>query len=244
MAYIKKKRYKSSMPQRTYMKKAVILISGGLDSTTCLAVAKSKGFSCYALSFDYGQKHHSELVAAEKIAAHFNVVRYEVVTLSIGKLGGSALTDNSLDVPDYGGNESIPITYVPARNTIFLSIALGWAEILDAESILIGASAIDYSGYPDCRPEYIAAFQNLANLATKRGIEGHSIKIEAPLIHLSKAETIKLGYSLGVDYSMTVSCYRANEEGLACGYCDSCELRKKGFKEAEIKDPTQYITKV
>ncbi|MCX7125903.1 MAG: 7-cyano-7-deazaguanine synthase QueC [Gammaproteobacteria bacterium] len=223
------------------MKKAIILLSGGLDSTTCLAVAKSEGYECYAMSFNYEQKHNSELIAAKKIAAYFNVAKHEVVTLSIGHLGGSALTDDLISIPDYSGEKEIPTTYVPARNTIFLSIALGWAEILNAEKIFIGVSAVDYSGYPDCRPEYIAAFQNLANLATVAGVHGEKIKIETPLIHLSKSETIKLGNTLGVDYSLTVSCYRADENGKACGKCDSCSYRKKGFLEAGISDNTKYL---
>ena len=223
------------------MKKAVILLSGGLDSTTCLALAKSQGYECYALSFDYGQKHNAELTAAKQIAEHFNVARHEIMNLApIGKLGGSALTDNSIEIPDYSGATDIPITYVPARNTIFLSLVLGWAEIINADAIFIGVSAIDYSGYPDCRPQFIEAFQKLAELATKTGVNGHSIKIETPLIHLSKAETIKLGHSLGVDYSLTISCYRADFDGLACGECDSCSLRKKGFAEMKISDATKY----
>ena len=215
------------------MKKAIILLSGGLDSTTCLAIAKHEGYGCYAMSFDYGQKHHAELNAAKKIAAHFNVAKHEIVSISVGHLGGSALTDATLSVPDYSAEKTIPITYVPARNTIFLSIGLGWAEILHAEKIFIGVSAVDYSGYPDCRPEYIAAFQKMADLATAAGVNDQKIKIEAPLIHLSKADTIRLGHKLGVDYSLTVSCYRLDEQGTACGKCDSCVLRKKGFDEVE-----------
>lgn len=220
--------------------KAVVLLSGGLDSTTCLAIAKAKGFDCYALSFDYGQKHNSELIAAQKIAKYFGVVQHEIIKLSLGRFGGSALTDSSIAIPDYSGKNSIPLTYVPARNTIFLSIALGWAEVINAETIFIGASSVDYSGYPDCRPEYLQAFQQLANLAIKTAVEGKQIKIEAPLINLSKAETIELGRSLGVDYAMTISCYRSTDEGFACGHCDSCILRKKGFAAAMLKDPTQY----
>jgi len=223
------------------MKKAVILLSGGLDSTTCLALARSEGYECYALSFDYGQKHNSELNAAKKISRQFNTKRHEIVTLSIGNLGGSALTDDNISVPDFNGSKEIPLTYVPARNTIMLSIALGWAEILDADNIYIGVSAVDYSGYPDCRPEYINAFREMANLATKKSIEGKPINIVTPLINLSKAETTKLGVSLGVDYSETVSCYKATDDGLACGKCDSCHLRKKGFEEANTPDPTRYI---
>lgn len=224
------------------MKKAVILLSGGLDSTTCLAIAKCKNFLCYALSFDYGQKHSAELNAAKNIAKHFDVVQHEIVKLSIGNLGGSALTDDAISIPDYTDEKKVPITYVPARNTTFLSIALGWAEILKADAIFIGVTAVDYSGYPDCRPEYIAAFQALANLATIASVENKSmIKIETPLIQLNKSEIIKLGASLGVDYSLTVSCYRATDDGHACGDCDSCTYRKKGFAQAGVFDNTRYI---
>lgn len=222
------------------MKKAIILLSGGLDSATCLAVATEQGYDCYALSFDYGQKNNAELLAAKNLSKHFNVAQHKIITLSIGELGGSALTDATLDVPDYAGDQFIPITYVPARNTIFLSVALGWAEILEADVIFIGANAVDYSGYPDCRPNYIAAFQRMANLATKRGLEGSAIRIETPLIQLSKSDIILLGNKLGVDYAMTVSCYRAAQDGLACGHCDSCTFRKNGFAQAKIKDCTRY----
>ncbi len=222
-------------------KKAIVLFSGGLDSTTCLAYAKSKGFDCYTLSFDYGQKHRAELEAAKRIAQQAGVVHRQIELTSLGQLGGSALTDDQYDVAEHHEASAIPLTYVPARNTIMLSIALGWAEILNADSIFTGVSAIDYSNYPDCRPEYIQAFITMANLATKRGIEGNPISIETPLIQLSKAQTIKLGLSLGVDYSQTVSCYRATKEGLACGTCDSCYLRKKGFIEAKIADVTRYV---
>lgn len=223
------------------MKKAVILLSGGLDSTTCLAFASSKGYECYALSFDYGQKHNSELNAAKKIAEQFNVKKHEIIKLPIGNLGGSALTDKDINIPEYNASGSIPVTYVPARNTIMLSIALGLSEIIEAESIFIGVSSVDYSGYPDCRPEYIKAFSDMANLATKKGVEGNKINIETPLINLSKADTIKLGVSLGVAYSDTVSCYKATDDGLACGKCDSCYLRKKGFTDGGIVDPTRYV---
>lgn len=223
------------------MKKAIILLSGGLDSTTCLALAISKGYECYALSFNYGQKHNSELNAAKKIAKKFNVKKHEIISLGIGSLCGSALIDEEINIPDYNGSTDIPLTYVPARNTIMLSIALGWAEVLDAQVIFIGVSSIDYSFYPDCRPEYIEAFREMANLATKRGVEGNPIIIEAPLINLSKADTSKLGISLGVDYSETVSCYKATDNGLACGNCDSCHLRKKGFEDANLIDPTRYV---
>lgn len=222
------------------MKKAVVLLSGGLDSTTCLAYAKSKDYACFALSFDYGQKHRAELHAAQRIADLFQVEKHEVIELSIGRLGGSALTDEAISVADHTGNTAIPLTYVPARNTIMLSIALGWAEILDASAIFIGVSSVDYSGYPDCRPEYIKAFSDMATLATKKGVEGHPIHIETPLIHLSKADTIRLGMSLSVDYAQTVSCYKATDDGLACGRCDSCFLRKKGFQDAGVADLTRY----
>jgi 7-cyano-7-deazaguanine synthase len=222
------------------MGKAIILLSGGLDSTTCLAIAKNAGHECYTLSFDYGQKHRVELEKSKIISRKFGAKKHEVVSLSIGNLGGSALTDNKISIPEYSDNAEIPSTYVPARNTIFLSIALGWAEILKAELIFIGVSDVDYSGYPDCRPEYIAAFQRLANLATKQGIEGNEIRIETPLINLSKAETIMLGISLSVDYSQTISCYAADTYGNACGICDSCVLRKKGFENAGIADQTKY----
>jgi 7-cyano-7-deazaguanine synthase len=222
------------------MKNAVILFSGGLDSTTCLAYAKSKGFKCHAISFSYGQRHSAELNAAKKIAAHFGA-DHHIVEIPIAQLGGSALTDASLEVPDYKGDNTIPVTYVPARNTIFLSFALGWAEVLKADDIFIGVSSVDFSGYPDCRPEYIEAFQRLAKLATKTGVEEGKITINTPLMGLSKAETVKLGLSLGVDYGMTVSCYKASSDGKACGVCDSCALRKKGFEDANLADPTLYI---
>jgi 7-cyano-7-deazaguanine synthase len=221
------------------MKKAVILFSGGLDSTTCLAIAKNQGFDCHTLSFQYGQKHSIELNAAKKIAEIYQA-KHTIIDVPIGQVGGSALTDANIEVPDYQSPNDIPITYVPARNTIFLSFALGFAETLQAKDIFIGVSAVDYSGYPDCRPEYIKAFQTLANLATKIGIEENNIQIHTPLIHLSKAETIQLGLKLGVNYANTVSCYRANSEGHACGTCDSCVLRKKGFVDARIRDDTLY----
>lgn len=223
------------------MKKAIILLSGGLDSTSCLALAQNQGHECYALSFDYGQKHCAELAAAKNIAQYYKVARHEIMSLaSVGRLGGSALTDDTINIPNYSGAADIPITYVPARNTIFLALALGWAEILNADAIFIGVSSVDYSGYPDCRPEFIKAFQELTKFATKTGVNGHYIKIETPLMNLSKAETIKLGSSLGVDYALTVSCYRADAQGLACGECDSCILRKKGFAENNTCDPTRY----
>lgn len=222
------------------MKKAVVLFSGGLDSTTCLAIAKAEGYKPYALSFDYGQKHRAELNAAKKIAQK-QQIEHQTISLSIGELGGSALTDQQLTVPNYNATNAIPTTYVPARNTVFLSIALGWAEILGAFDIFIGVSAIDYSGYPDCRSEFIQAFEKTANLATKAGVEGQKFTIHTPLIHLSKAQTIQKGHALGVDYSQTVSCYRLDESGLACGKCDSCILRKKGFDAAKVPDVTRYL---
>lgn len=223
------------------MKKAIILLSGGLDSTTCLALAKSKGYECYALSFNYGQRHVSELKAAKKIADFYDAKQF-VITMPTMQFAGSALTDNTIPVPDYTGSTDIPSTYVPARNTIFLSIALGLAETIQSNDIFIGVSSIDYSGYADCRPEYMEAFQKLANLATKAGVSGEKMTIHAPLIHLSKAETIQLGKSLGVDYGMTVSCYQLTHDGLACGKCDSCTFRKKGFTEANVSDVTRYVS--
>lgn len=220
-------------------KKAVVLLSGGLDSSTVLSKAKSDGYDVYALSFDYGQRHDSELDAAKRIAAKEQIAEHKIVPMNLRSIGGSALTDDAIAVPEKE-EDGIPATYVPARNTVFLSIALGWAEVIDADAIFIGVSAVDYSGYPDCRPEYIAAFEKLANLATKRGVEGRPVKIETPLINLTKAQTVQLGHSLGVDYAMTVSCYQANEHGEACGVCDSCRLRKKGFEEAGVEDPTRY----
>ena len=224
------------------MKKAVILISGGLDSTTCLAHAKDVGFACYTLSFDYGQKQVYELTAAKNIAKAYGALEHKVIDLSsLGALGGSALTDEKIDVPDYDGADEIPVTYVPARNTVFLSVALGWAEVLGAYDIFIGTSSIDYSGYPDCRPEYIAAFQQMADLATKTGVEGKPIRFNTPLIELSKAETINMGLALGVDYGQTVSCYSVDEQGRACGRCDACTFRRKGFIELGVADPTRYV---
>lgn len=222
------------------MKKAVILLSGGLDSATCLSIAKAQGFACYALSFAYGQRHTYEITAARKIAQVMGAVDHRVVNLDIGQFGGSALTDTSIDVPSYQGTTDIPVTYVPARNTIFLSIALGFAESIDADDIFIGANAVDYSGYPDCRPEFIAAFQTLANVATKKGLQGKGFTIQAPLQQLSKAEIIQAGTALGLDYGLTVSCYQLTDKGAACGQCDSCVLRRQGFIAAGIKDPTVY----
>ena len=220
-------------------KKAVILLSGGLDSATALAIAKSQGFECYALNFDYGQRHRAELNAAKRIAEISGVAEYRVLKLDLSSIGGSALTDDTIAVPDQPST-GIPVTYVPARNTIFLSMSLAWAEVLDAHDIFIGVNSVDYSGYPDCRPEYIQAYENLANLATKAGVEGHKFTIQTPLISLNKAEIIKLGVGLGVDYTKTVSCYAADSEGKACGVCDSCRFRKAGFEQANIDDPTVY----
>ncbi len=224
-------------------KKAVVLVSGGLDSATVLAIARDQGYECYALSFDYEQRHQVELESARKVASALGAVDHKVVRLGLSDFGGSALTDNTIDVPRHeeGGDAGIPVTYVPARNTVFLSLALGWAEVLEADAIFIGVNAVDYSGYPDCRPEYIAAFQTMANLATKRGVEGNPITIETPLISLSKAEIIRHGSALGVDYALTLSCYAPDKEGRACGECDSCYLRKQGFAQAGVADPTRYI---
>lgn len=220
-------------------KKAIILLSGGLDSLTVLAQASKQGYQCYALSFDYGQRHNAELKAAKKIAKQYQVVKHKVVNLGLGSIGGSALTDEHIEVPTHP-QEGIPVTYVPARNTIFLSFALGWAEVLGLNEIFIGVNAVDYSGYPDCRPEFISAFQNLANLATKAGVEGSEFKIHAPLINMSKSEIIKQGIALGVNYAQTVSCYAADKKGQACGVCDACRLRVDGFKEAQVEDSTRY----
>lgn len=219
--------------------KAVILLSGGLDSATIVAMAKAQGFACYTMSFDYGQRHRSELQAAERVARQLGVVEHKVIGLDLNGIGGSALTDPDIAVPETPG-EGIPVTYVPARNTVFLSLALGWAEVLGARHLFIGVNAVDYSGYPDCRPEFVEAFERLANLATKAGVEGDSFKIEAPLQFLSKAQIVQAGSQLGVDYGLTVSCYQADDEGKACGRCDSCRLRAEGFKAAGISDPTRY----
>jgi len=221
-------------------KRAVILVSGGLDSTTVLAMARAQGYACYTLSFDYGQRHRAELVAAERVSSVLGDVEHKVVRLNLDSIGGSALTDTTIDVPEEA-SEGIPITYVPARNTVFLSIALGWAEVLEAKDIFIGVNAVDYSGYPDCRPEFIAAFEATANLATRIGVEGQKITIHTPLIDLSKGDIIRAGNGLGVDYSLTVSCYQATEDGLACGRCDSCRLRRQGFMDADTQDPTRYL---
>jgi 7-cyano-7-deazaguanine synthase len=220
-------------------KKAIVLLSGGLDSITVLAYARQQGFACYALSFDYGQRHNAELIAAAQIAKDYQVEEHKIIRLGLDSIGGSALTDSHIAVPD-SYHEGIPVTYVPARNTIFLSLALGWAEVLNLRDIFIGVNAVDYSGYPDCRPEFIKAFQQLANLATKAGVEGESITIHTPLIALSKSEIIKQGIAPGVNYEQTVSCYSADEQGRACRVCDACRLRAAGFHEAGVKDPTRY----
>ena len=219
--------------------KAVVLLSGGLDSATVLAIARSQGFDCYCLSLDYHQRHVAELKAAEKIAIFHGAAAHRVAQLDLSMFGGSALTDQHIDVPEVP-TEGIPVTYVPARNTIMLSLALAWAEVLDARDIFIGVNALDYSGYPDCRKEYVQAFQRMANLATKSAVEGRTISIHAPLIDLTKAQIIRQGLTLGVDYGMTVSCYQADEQGRACGLCDSCRFRREGFVAAGISDPTQY----
>ena len=216
-----------------------MLVSGGLDSATVLAIARERGHRCHALSFDYGQRHRVELDAARRVANTLGAVEHRILALPIGELGGSALTDRRIEVPERLGN-GIPVTYVPARNTVFLAFALGYAEVLGAHDIYIGVNAVDYSGYPDCRPEFIAAFERVANLATKAGVEGAGMRIHAPLIELTKAEIIRRGAALGVDYSMTISCYQPHTDGLACGRCDSCRLRRTGFEQAGIADPTRY----
>ena len=224
-------------------KKAVILVSGGLDSATTLAIAKDQGYDCYAMSFDYGQRHQIELKSALTLSTEMGALDHKVIKLGLSDIGGSALTDNNIAVPQHVSDdieEGIPVTYVPARNTVFLSLALGWAEVLDADAIFIGVNAVDYSGYPDCRPEYIEAFQTMANLATKAGVEGKRIEIKTPLIHLSKAEIIQKGTALGVDYSKTLSCYAPDSDGRACALCDSCHLRQQGFEAANLPDPTVY----
>jgi len=220
-------------------KKAVILVSGGLDSTTALAIARSEGYDCYTMSFDYGQRHRVELLAAERTAKAMGAAAHKVIHLDLRTIGGSALTDDTIAVPEHE-TAGVPVTYVPARNTVFLSIALGWAEVLGAQDIFIGVNAVDYSGYPDCRPDYIAAFEVMANLATRAGIEGSKLRIRTPLIDLTKAQIIQLGMALGVDYGLTVSCYQANDKGEACGKCDSCRLRSAGFVQAGVPDPTHY----
>ncbi|WP_456414849.1 7-cyano-7-deazaguanine synthase QueC [Thiolapillus sp.] len=221
-------------------KRAVVLLSGGLDSATVLAVARRQGYICHALSFDYGQRHSVELQASRRLAAAMEAAEHKILHLDLGGIGGSALTDMSIAVPEQQ-TDGIPVTYVPARNTVFLSLALGWAEVLGARDIFIGVNAVDYSGYPDCRPEFIQAFEKLANFATKAGVEGGRFRIRAPLIEMTKAEIIRTGVELGVDYALTLSCYQADEQGRACGSCDSCRLRAQGFAEAGVADPTPYI---
>ena len=220
-------------------KRAVVLLSGGLDSATTLALARDEGYACYALSFAYGQRHQIELAAAHQIAKLLGVVEHRKVNLDLGAFGGSALTDERIEVPEVP-QDGIPITYVPARNTVFLALALGWAEVLDVFDIFIGVNAVDYSGYPDCRPEFITAFEGLANLATRAGVEGKQFRIRTPLIDLTKAEIIRRGIAAGLDYSRTISCYQPDAEGRACGRCDSCRLRREGFEQAGIDDPTRY----
>jgi len=220
-------------------KKAVVLLSGGLDSATILAQAKAAGFACYSMSFDYGQRHRAELQAAERVARQMEVVEHKVIGLNLNGIGGSALTDSSIAVPE-APTEGIPVTYVPARSTVFLSLALGWAEVLGAHDIFIGVNAVDYSGYPDCRPAFIEAFERVANLATREGVEGRGFRIQAPLQNLSKAQIVQIGVQYGVDYGLTVSCYQADDDGRACGKCDSCRLRAAGFAAAGGADPTRY----
>jgi len=221
------------------MKNAVVLLSGGLDSATVLAMARQQGFACYALSVDYGQRHHAELAAAKRVADTLGATEHRVINIDLTAFGGSALTDSKIAVPEHESS-GIPLTYVPARNTIMLSLALAWAEVLQAQDIFFGVNAVDYSGYPDCRPEYVAAFERMSNLATKAAVEGHPLTLHAPLLHLSKAEIIQQGIKLGVDYTITVSCYQADEQGRACGVCDSCRLRRTGFELAGIPDLTRY----
>jgi len=219
--------------------RAVVLLSGGLDSATVLAMARAEGWSCHALSVDYGQRHRAELEAAARVARALGAAGHRVASVSLGSFGGSALTDSSIDVPTRP-SAGIPVTYVPARNTVLLALALAWAEVVEADAIFTGANAVDYSGYPDCRPEYLAAFERLANLATKRAVEGHPIAVRSPIVELSKAEIVRRGTALGVDYALTVSCYDADAEGLACGRCDACRLRRDGFAAAGLADPTRY----
>lgn len=223
------------------MKNAVVLLSGGLDSATVLAMARQQGFACHTLSVDYGQRHHAELAAATRVAAALGAHEHRVINIDLTAFGGSALTDSKIAVPEQMSS-GIPLTYVPARNTIMLSLALAWAEVLQAQDIFFGVNAVDYSGYPDCRPEYVSAFEHMANLATRAAIEGKPLTLHAPLLHLSKAEIILRGRELGVDYSLTVSCYQADEHGQACGVCDSCRLRRAGFESAQTPDPTRYRT--
>tara|TARA_R110002073_G_scaffold2938_4_gene19348 strand:+ start:122240 stop:122989 length:750 start_codon:yes stop_codon:yes gene_type:complete len=231
---------KEEMTRTVMSKSAVVLLSGGLDSATCLALAQAQGYQCYTLAFDYGQRHQAELLAAERVSRALGAVGHRVIQLGLREIGGSALTDDGIDVPEVE-SEGIPVTYVPARNTVFLALALGLAEVVDAEAIYIGVNAVDYSGYPDCRPEFIDAFQIMADVATKAGVEGHGAKVLTPLMALSKADIVRQGVALGVDYGLTVSCYQATDDGLACGKCDSCRLRQQGFIAAGVADPTHYI---
>jgi 7-cyano-7-deazaguanine synthase len=219
---------------------AVVLLSGGLDSATTLAIARSQGFICHAVSFDYGQRHRAELQAADRVAQALGAAEHRTMRIDFAGIGGSALTDKEIAVPENTVSTGIPVTYVPARNTVFLSLALGWTEVLHASDIFIGVNAVDYSGYPDCRPEFINAFAQLASLATKAGVEGHPFSVHAPLISLTKAQIIQRGIAVGVDYGLTVSCYQADSEGLACGKCESCRLRREGFVAAGVADPTRY----
>ncbi|MDD2741487.1 MAG: 7-cyano-7-deazaguanine synthase QueC [Rhodocyclaceae bacterium] len=221
-------------------KKAVVLLSGGLDSATCLAIARSQDFDCYCLSFNYGQRHCAELAAADRVVKALGATEHRVLDFGLAQFGGSALTDTNIAVPTAGVRPGIPVTYVPARNTIMLSLAMAWAEVLGSRDIFVGVNAVDYSGYPDCRPEFIAAFEQMANLATRAGVEGAKLSIHAPLIDLSKAEIIRTGNALGVDFGLTVSCYQADELGRACGICDSCRLRAEGFAALGMADPTNY----
>jgi 7-cyano-7-deazaguanine synthase len=223
------------------MKKAVVLLSGGLDSATVLALACRDGFECHALSVNYGQRHQAELVAAKRVADALGASEHRVIALNLQTFGGSALTDLSFDVPTDGAAKGIPITYVPARNTIFLSLALAWAEVLGASAIFIGANAVDYSGYPDCRPEYLQAYQAMVNLATRAAVEGNPLVIHAPLVRMTKAQIIVAGMEAGVDFRLTVSCYQADDAGSACGVCDACRIRRAGFAAAGIDDPTRYL---
>ena len=223
------------------MTRAVVLVSGGLDSATTLALAREQGLECYALSVDYGQRHRVELERAARIAGALGAREHKVVNLDLTTFGGSALTDQSIAVPPANQFDGIPSTYVPARNTIMLSLALAWAEVLESRDIFIGANAVDYSGYPDCRPAYLQAFEAMANLATRAGVEGERLRVHAPLVDISKAKIIRMGVELGVDFSQTISCYQPNESGLACGQCDSCSIRRKGFEDAGIADPTAYV---
>lgn len=222
------------------MASAVVLLSGGLDSATVLAMARAEGWRCHALSIDYGQRHRAELAAAARVALALGAAEHRVMSLDLRAFGGSALTDAAIEVPTRGPESGIPITYVPARNTIFLSLALALAEVTGSDAIFTGANAVDYSGYPDCRPEYLAAFEKLANLATRRAVEGRPVEIKAPIVHMSKADIVRRGHELGVDFSLTVSCYNADPEGRACGRCEACRLRREGFHQAGIADPTRY----